>query len=108
MSTFEEDERAGRSRSTTIGGALDHWLTATGLGHLRAFQKVVERWPEVVGDDAACHVTPRAIEAQTLVVGVDHQTWATHLRFRQDSILKSLNSLVGAGALTSIRTRVEP
>ena len=103
----DEEERAGSGPTTTIGGAVDHWLAAQGLTGLKVFQKVLEHWRDVVPEEVSRHVTPRTIEERTLVVGVDHAAWATELGFRQDAILKALNSLVGGGALTSLRTRIE-
>jgi predicted nucleic acid-binding Zn ribbon protein len=92
----------------SIGAILDLYVTAEGLGELRAFERVVATWESVVGPDVARHVVPRTLKLGSLVVAVDHPSWATELRFIETEILRRLESQLGSVVVTSLRARVTP
>jgi predicted nucleic acid-binding Zn ribbon protein len=101
----EADEAA---EPHSIGAILNRYVAAEGLGELRAFERVVSAWESVVGSDIARHIVPRTLKLGTLVVTVDHPSWATELRFIETEILARLESQLGGGVVTSLRARVAP
>lgn len=101
-----EAEEAAEPHS--IRAILDRYVDAEGLGELRAFESVVSIWESVVGADVARHVVPHTLKGGTLVVTVDHPSWATELRFIETEIVTRLESQLGGGVVTSLRARVTP
>lgn len=65
-----------------------------------------ERWSEVVGEEVAGFASPVAIEDSTLRIRAVSAGWASHLRWAEADILRRLDGLVGAGAVTAVKVRV--
>ena len=84
-----------------VNAALPVFVTVTDFG-------VFTRWAEVVGEEVAAHATPVSLASGTLVVSVDHPTWATELRYLQSLVLGRLDEAVGAGVVRSLEVRVRP
>ena len=63
---------------------------------------VFARWPELVGEAVAAHVTPIRLDAGSLVVEVDDPGWATQMKFLEGELLGRL-----AGVLATPIERLE-
>jgi predicted nucleic acid-binding Zn ribbon protein len=74
----------------------------------RTLAGVFARWEEAVGAPIAAHARPAALVDGRLVVDVDHPTWATELRFREQELLARLRDLAGADEVSRIELRVRP
>lgn len=57
---------------------------------------VFGRWEEAVGAAVAAHVQPVKLDGTTLVVVVDDPTWATQLRFLEQTLTTRLAEVAGA------------
>jgi predicted nucleic acid-binding Zn ribbon protein len=79
-----------------------------GLPDGDALRTLVERWPEVVGDDVAAHARLDALRDGTLVIVADDPIWASQLRYLEAAILERANGLAGAPLADSVRVRVSP
>jgi predicted nucleic acid-binding Zn ribbon protein len=69
-----------------------------GLGRLFA------EWPAIVGEAMADHVQPLRLDADVLVVSVDHPAWATQVRRLGDELLDRVAD--GAGVVRPHRLEV--
>ena len=58
-------------------------------------------WPDVVGEQAAAHLFPKAFAGGVLTVAADHHAWATVLRLLASDLLKRLQ-----GPCPSVRSIV--
>ena len=88
--------------------SLDRLARGIGGPSATALGGVFTRWAEVVGDDVAAHAAPVSLASGTLVVSVDHPTWATELRYLQAVVLGRLDEAVGEGVVRSLEVRVRP
>src|SRR5579864_5666964 len=98
---------SGERAPRPVGEVLDRWLAAEGFDELGALRKVRANWAETVGTDVARHMSPRALRDGVLVVSVDHNGWATELRFLERRVLKLLVELLGDGVVTRLEARVD-
>jgi len=78
-----------------------------GLPDGDALRTLVERWPEVVGDDVAAHARLDALRDGMLVVVTDDPIWASQLRYLEATILERANALAGEPVAASVRVRVD-
>lgn len=63
---------------------------------------VVGRWAHIVGGTVAEHVTPVAFEGSTLTVRADSTAWATQMRLLTSSVVRRIETEVGADIVTEI------
>jgi predicted nucleic acid-binding Zn ribbon protein len=91
-----------------IADALAKVRAELGLPDGDALHALVERWPEVVGDDVAAHARLDALRDGTLVVVADDPIWASQLRYLEAAILERANAVAGGAAVASVRVRVDP
>jgi predicted nucleic acid-binding Zn ribbon protein len=67
---------------------------------------LVQRWPDLVGDEVAAHSWPVSLKSGALTIGTDHHAWASQLRLLSGDVLARLRS---AGlAVGSIAVQVSP
>jgi predicted nucleic acid-binding Zn ribbon protein len=83
--------------SRTLGGGA-----AAPVGHLFA------RWPDLVGATVAAHVRPVRLDAEVLVVAVDHPAWATQVRRMERELLDRVSEETGAARPGRLEVRVRP
>ena len=87
---------------------LERLLAGLGAADIDSTTLIVERWPEVVGEDLAAHVRAVAVRGTELVVGVDDPAWASQVAWLEARLLERLDVLVGRGTITAVKVRVEP
>jgi predicted nucleic acid-binding Zn ribbon protein len=78
---------------------LDHSLDSVsrqlGLEGSRGLGEVFARWESIVGPAFAEHVQPYRLDAEALVVTVDHPAWATQVRHLSESLLDRVAEQTG-------------
>lgn len=90
-----------------LGDALGTVADRLGAGRADVIGLVFSRWEELVGPVVAAHVRPLRIDAQTLIVAVDHPAWSTQLRHLAPQILGKIADVCGEhGAPARLDVRV--
>jgi predicted nucleic acid-binding Zn ribbon protein len=72
------------------------------LQHSRA-QKVLARWPEIVGEGLARRSWPDRFTRGTVWVAVSGSAWAQELRLMKESILERLNEKAAERLFVNVR-----
>lgn len=88
-----------------VGEELDRLLAGRGWEADVQVGAVVGRWPAIVGDAVAAHVSPVAFEGSSLTVQADSTAWATQMRLLSSTVLARIESEVGPGVVTEIVVR---
>ena len=89
-----------------IGGSLDRVARRLGAPTAGGLAALFGRWPEIVGEAAAAHVTPVRLQGSTLHVSVDHAAWVTQLAHLEGTVLRRIEEVAGSGVVTAVRARV--
>lgn len=91
----------------SIGDAAALVGEELGLAQPQVFTRVVEAWPELVGEMLAGHSRVRSVRDGVLEIGVDGPAWATELRYREAELVERVSRVVGAGVVTAVRVGVD-
>lgn len=75
--------------------------------HSRA-QKVLARWPEIVGEGLAKRSWPDRFTRGTVWVAVTGSAWAQELRLMKETIVVRLNEIAGENLFSNVRFGVRP
>lgn len=78
-----------------------------GLADPAVFTRVVDAWPELVGEMLAAHSRVRAVRNGVVEVGVDSPGWATEFRYLERDLVERVSQLVGAGVVEAVRATVD-
>lgn len=65
-------------------------------------------WPQMVGDRLADHSRVKDLEADWLIICVDHPGWYQMLQFKEQGILESLRRKYPSLKIKGIKVWVEP
>lgn len=98
MSRWRPLSEPGGPEPRRLGESLERYRTT--------LSKVVDRWPEVVGESVASHATPVAVRNGALIVEVDDPAWATQLRWLGADLLARLRDAVGGPVAERLEIRV--
>jgi predicted nucleic acid-binding Zn ribbon protein len=90
-----------KSEPKRVEAVLGRVLDDLGLGSARLAMRVQERWPALVGEQAAKHSTPEGLRGKTLEVRVDASVWGQQLQLRSAEIVAGLRELLGDEAAPS-------
>ena len=72
-------------------------------------QRVLQRWPEIVGEMLASRSQPDKVDRGTLWVSVQGSAWAQELRMLETQILAKITAISGDDTLiTELRFGVRP
>ena len=93
--------QAGRDPQA-LGDEVGRLLATRGWDADVQVGSVVGRWPSIVGEQVASHVTPIAFEGTVLTVQADSTAWATQMRLLVSSVLTRITAEVGADVVTEI------
>ncbi|HWD52578.1 MAG TPA: DUF721 domain-containing protein [Acidimicrobiales bacterium] len=96
------DDKGPRSIDTS----LDALSTHLGLGGSLGLGRLFARWEQIVGPAMARHVQPVRLDAQALVVNVDHPAWATEVRHFGDDLLDKVAEATGTPRAEQLEVRV--
>ena len=105
MSPFEPDRapREPRRVGESLGKATAHLGAAADQVAL-----VFGRWREIAGDVVAAHATPVALRRNTLVVEVEDNAWAMHVRYLAEDLRRQVETVLGEGSVASVEVRIKP
>ena len=97
MSPSRRPRRTGEDPGPRrLGHSLDSVSRGLGLEDSKELGAVFARWEEIVGPAVAEHVQPYRLDAEALVVTVDHPAWATQVRHLSESLLDRIAEQTGA------------
>ena len=88
--------------------SLERLLDGLGAPEIDAVATLVDRWPEVVGQELASRIKAVAIRGAELVVRVEDPGWASQIAWLESQLLDRIADLVGPGRITAVRVRVVP
>lgn len=66
---------------------------------------IITKWPEIVGEAVAAHVTVDGFDGTTLNLLSDSTAWATRLRLMSADIVAKIASVVGDGIVERVRIK---
>jgi len=99
-----------RDRRDSEPRALEPSLEALsrklGMAGAQGFGHLFSHWSEIVGPAMAEHVQPVRLDAEVLIVTVDHPAWATQVRRLGDEILDRVSDQAGVRRPTRLEVRV--
>jgi hypothetical protein len=73
-----------------------------------ALVDLLNRWPEVVGEQLAAHCRPVSLRAGTLTIAADEPAWGAQLGWLEADLRRRLDEALGAGVVTRIAVRIRP
>ncbi len=85
-----------------LGGEVGRLIAQRGWGLDLQVRGVFARWTEVVGAEIGAHSVPETLTDGTLVVRTDSTAWATQLKLLAPTLVKRLNTELGAGTVTVV------
>ena len=91
----------------SVGDAAAMVGAELGLAEPAVFTKVIEAWPDLVGDALAAHSRVRSVRNGVVEIAVDSPAWATEFRYREREVVELVSRLVGADVVGSVRVTVE-
>jgi predicted nucleic acid-binding Zn ribbon protein len=89
-----------------VGEALDRLSRVLGLPPAAATARLVQAWPEVVGEAVAAHTRPRWVRDGVLSLAVDDPVWAAQLRWLEAELLARVAEVTGPGVVERISLHV--
>ena len=92
-----------RKSAKSLGEVLQELLKGYGLETKISRYRVIQLWPEIVGENINNVSKPERVVDSTLYVKVKSTTWRTELSFQKHDILKRIEEVVGKGVITDIR-----
>ena len=93
---------------STVGAALEGFITRQGWGDRLRGSRVFDRWADIVGEALAARCEPVRVAGGTLVVRAESQVWATQLHYLTPDLLRSAAEVLGPGTVREIRVVVGP
>ncbi len=89
-----------------LGTSLDAVSRKLGMRDARGLGRLFSHWEELVGPAIALHVTPVRLDAESLVVAVDHPAWATQVRQLGEELLDRVSEETGCPRPGRVEIRV--
>lgn len=84
-----------KTRTTTLGDALEKLIRSLGMEGRLEEQRAVERWAQVVGDRIALHTRAVKYDGGRLFVECDSAPWSQELFYMKQEILNRLDRSLG-------------
>ena len=101
----DHDRRRG-SEPRSLESSLDALSRRLGAEGARGLGGLFSRWTEIVGPAMAEHVRPVRLDAEALVVTVDHPAWATQVRRLGETLLDKVSEQVEVQRPARLEVRV--
>jgi len=92
-----------RSAPKRLGSLIDGLLGRMGLGSTLAGWRIVNAWPDIVGEKVAEVTRPIRYEENTLIVSVPDAGWRQELHLQIDMILDKIHEVPGGKVVKNIR-----
>jgi predicted nucleic acid-binding Zn ribbon protein len=90
-----------------LGESVETLLKNHQLGSTNELVEVINLWPSLVGDRMSGHATPIKIEADELIVAVDHPAWATELRLMNSKVTKQLKEKLETTSINRLKVHIQ-
>jgi predicted nucleic acid-binding Zn ribbon protein len=97
-------DRQGGPRS--LETSLDAVTRNLGMHDSRGLGRLFAEWSAIVGPAMADHVQPIRVDAEALVVSVDHPAWATQVRRLGNELLDRVVNETGVERPNRLEVRV--
>ena len=97
-------DREGGPRS--LESSLDAVTRGLGMQDPRGLGRLFAEWSAIVGPAMADHVQPIRVDADALVVSVDHPAWATQVRRLGNELLDRVVNETGVERPNRLEVRV--
>ncbi len=94
-----------KTNTESIGNAINAYLRAVGLETPLAEYRVMNAWPQIVGESIARYTQELKIYNQTLFVKVSSAIVRNELMMRRAELTARLNGKAGAQVITGIVLR---
>ncbi len=91
----------------SVGDAAALVGAELGLAAPLVFTRIVEAWPELVGEMVATHSRVRSVRNGVVEVLVDSPGWAAEFRYLESDLVTRASQLVGEGVVRAVRATVE-
>ena len=91
-----------KKSATRLGPLLNSILARMGLGHAHDGWRMVNLWPEIVGDKIADRSKAIRYENDTLFVSVPDAVWRQELLLDVDRILQEIHTIPGGRSVKKI------
>ena len=69
--------------------------------------RLLDAWPQLIGEAIAPHAHVRSLRDGVLLVAVDAPAFATQVRYLETHVREAATRLVGAGVVRSLRVVVQ-
>lgn len=102
MSGTGQEDAGPRS----LHASLDEVSRKLGMQDARGLGRLFSHWEELVGPGIASHVKPVRLDAEALVVAVDHPAWATQVRQLGEDLLDRVSEEIGVPRPGRVEIRV--
>lgn len=98
--------RARKSQPESLGPLLRRVLLDLGASDAALVLRILECWPEAVGEEVAAHCRPTALQGGVLIAETPSSVWCQQLQLRAPELLAGLRRVFGDEAPAEIRFRV--
>ncbi len=85
---------------------LERLMANMGTVGIDPTSKIIDMWPDIVGEELAQRISAIAIRGSELVVQVDDPAWASQLAWLEKELLGRINSLIEPEKITGVKARV--
>ncbi|MGO8870718.1 MAG: DciA family protein [Acidimicrobiales bacterium] len=104
---MSSEDPYGRDRGPqALDASIDAVTRRLGMQDPRGLGRLFSRWEQMVGPAVAEHVKPVRLDAEALVVTVDHPAWATQVRHLGEELLDRVAEEVGVARPSRLEVRV--
>jgi predicted nucleic acid-binding Zn ribbon protein len=90
----------------SLHASLDEVSRKLGMTDARGLGRLFSHWEDLVGPGIASHVQPVRLDAESLVVTVDHPAWATQVRQLGEDLLDRVSDEIGVPRPGRVEIRV--
>jgi predicted nucleic acid-binding Zn ribbon protein len=87
----------------SVGDSLHMLIKRFGLEKKLNQCRVIELWPELVGENISKMTVVERIDDKMLFVRVRSKTWRTELLFQKREIIRRIDEKIGKGVISDIR-----
>lgn len=91
-----------------VSDALRRLRRELGTPEPSEFDRIRERWAELVGADLAAHSRPVYLRAHLLRIAVDDPAWMVHFRYLEDQLVERLASTAPRAAVREVAVVADP
>ncbi len=103
--TIEPEEPGAGPPPQRLGHSLDRVLAGLGSPPVAVLSTIVERWPELIGPDAAKVCRPVSVEHGCLSIAVEQTAWVSQLRWMEADLIRRATALLGPGVVGRVEVR---